>query len=47
MVMLRRMALLAWIGSHAETQLAQTHMEGFAEGTAMLAEQYLRGSLWR
>lgn len=46
LVMLRRMALLAWIGSHAETSLAQTHMHGFAEGTADLAERFLRGSLW-
>lgn len=46
MVMLRRMALLAWIGSHAETRLAQTHMPGFAEGTAELAERYLRGTLY-
>ncbi len=42
MVLLRRMALLAWIGSHAETKLAQTHMPGFAEGTAELADAYLR-----
>jgi Ser/Thr protein kinase RdoA (MazF antagonist) len=47
MVMLRRMALLAWIGSHAETNLAQTHMSGFAEGTAELAERYLSGPIWR
>lgn len=46
MVMLRRMALLAWIGSHAETSLAQSHMKGFAEGTAELAQRYLRGSIW-
>jgi Ser/Thr protein kinase RdoA (MazF antagonist) len=46
MVMLRRMALLAWIGSHAETSLAQEHMPGFAEGTVDLAERYLRGALW-
>jgi Ser/Thr protein kinase RdoA (MazF antagonist) len=46
MVMLRRMALLAWIGSHAETKLAQSHMKGFADGTAKLAERYMRGSLW-
>jgi Ser/Thr protein kinase RdoA (MazF antagonist) len=45
MVMLRRMALLAWIGSHAETALAQAHMEGFAEGTAQLAARYLGGRL--
>ena len=46
MVMLRRMALLAWIGSHAETRLAQQHMPGFADGTAQLAERYLRGPIW-
>jgi Ser/Thr protein kinase RdoA (MazF antagonist) len=46
MVMLRRMALLAWIGSHAETRLAQTHMKGFADGTAELAERYLRGAVY-
>ena len=46
MVMLRRMALLAWIGSHSETSLAQTHVRGFAEGTADLAERYLRGPIW-
>lgn len=46
MVMLRRMALLSWIGSHAETSLAQRHMPGFADGTAQLAERYLRGSIW-
>lgn len=41
MVLLRRMALLAWTGSHAETKLAQTHMDGFAEGTAELAGRLL------
>jgi len=46
MVLLRRMALLAWIGSHGETDLAQNHRIGFAEGTAMLAERYLKGPLW-
>ncbi|HWU18284.1 MAG TPA: phosphotransferase [Devosia sp.] len=46
MVMLRRMALLAWIGSHNETRLAQTHMRGFAAGTAQLAERYLRGAMF-
>lgn len=46
MVILRRMALLAWIGSHAETTLAQTHMKGFAEGTAELADRYVRGPIW-
>lgn len=47
MVMLRRMALLAWIGSHSETSLAQQHMPGFADGTAQLAGRYLRGPIWR
>lgn len=46
MVMLRRMALLAWIGSHADTKLAAQHVEGFADGTAQLAERYLRGPIW-
>lgn len=46
MVMLRRMALLAWIGSHAETALAEQHRHGFADGTARLAERYLKGPLW-
>ncbi|MGV8856109.1 MAG: phosphotransferase enzyme family protein [Devosia sp.] len=46
MVMLRRMALLAWIGSHAETSLAQLHAPGFADGTAALAERFLAGPVW-
>ena len=46
MIMLRRIALLAWIGSHAETKLARTHMKGFADGTALLAERYMRGPIW-
>jgi Ser/Thr protein kinase RdoA (MazF antagonist) len=41
MVLLRRMALLAWIGSHHETPLAQAHADAFAAGTAALAETYL------
>lgn len=41
MILLRRMALLAWIGTHAETKLAQAHMPGFADGTAELASRYL------
>ena len=42
MVLLRRMALLAWIGSHAETPLAAAHADRFAAVTAALAEPYLR-----
>jgi Ser/Thr protein kinase RdoA (MazF antagonist) len=41
MVLLRRMLLLAWIGSHNETPLAQKHEMGFASGTAELAERFL------
>lgn len=41
MVLLRRMALLAWIASHAETKLAQAHAATFAAGTARLAAAYL------
>jgi Ser/Thr protein kinase RdoA (MazF antagonist) len=41
MVLLRRMALLAWIGSHGETDLAQAHADNFAADTAELAERYL------
>lgn len=41
MILLRRFALLAWIGSHNETGLAQQHMPGFAEGTAQLARAFL------
>lgn len=48
LVMLRRMALLAWSGSHAETELAQSIHGSYAQGTADLAERYLRtGSIDR
>ncbi len=39
-VMLRRMALLAWIGSHREVEIAIELAPVFAEGTAKLAESY-------
>ena len=39
--MLRRMALLAWTGSHAGTDLARSQAPHFAAGTARLAEAYL------
>jgi Ser/Thr protein kinase RdoA (MazF antagonist) len=45
MVMLRRMALLAWVGSHHETELAQSLASRFAPVTAVLAEKYLSGIL--
>ncbi|WP_196259015.1 phosphotransferase enzyme family protein [Pelagibacterium limicola] len=41
LVMLRRMALLAWSGSHAETELARSIHGTYAHGTAELAERYL------
>lgn len=41
MILLRRMALLAWIGSHADTALAQAHADRFAADTAMMARRYL------
>jgi Ser/Thr protein kinase RdoA (MazF antagonist) len=41
MVLLRRMALLAWIGSHHETDLARSHAPDFARVTAELASAHL------
>jgi Ser/Thr protein kinase RdoA (MazF antagonist) len=41
LILLRRMALLAWIGSHGETELAQQHAERFALDTATMARKYL------
>ena len=40
-VMLRRMLLVAWIGSHAETDLAQSMGVSYTEQTAPLCEDYL------
>ncbi len=42
MVMLRRMALLAWVGSRIESPEAQNLAAGFAAGTADLADAYLQ-----
>ena len=48
MVMLRRMALLAWTGSHSETELAQSLHATFAAGSAEMAERFLsRGTIDR
>jgi len=41
MILLRRMALLAWIASHHETELAKAHAGNFARVTAQLAVPYL------
>jgi Ser/Thr protein kinase RdoA (MazF antagonist) len=40
-VMLRRLLLVAWIGSHAGTDLATEHGAAFTRASAELAEQYL------
>ncbi len=40
-IMLRRMALLAWIGSHADTELARSQAPHFASVSARLARDYL------
>lgn len=40
-IMLRRMALLAWIGSHEGTGQAKEMAPHFSKGTAELAESYL------
>lgn len=40
-IMLRRLLLVAWIGSHAETELAQSQGVPFTEGACMLADKYL------
>lgn len=42
-VMLRRMALLAWIGSHIEAPEPQEMAPGFARVTAELGQRYLDG----
>ncbi len=41
-VMLRRLLLVAWIGSHSETELAQSMGLEYTEGTVGLCEDYLR-----
>lgn len=40
-IMLRRLLLVAWIGSHAETDLAKSLGEGYTEGSCHLAESYM------
>jgi Ser/Thr protein kinase RdoA (MazF antagonist) len=41
-IMLRRLLLVAWIGSHAETDLARSMGLPYTEGTVGLCEDYLR-----
>ncbi len=40
-IMLRRLLLVAWIGSHAETDLAKSTGLSYTQGTAELCEKYL------
>jgi Ser/Thr protein kinase RdoA (MazF antagonist) len=40
-VMLRRMILVAWIGSHSETDLAQSMGVSYTEKTVPMCEEYL------
>lgn len=40
-ILLRRLTLFAWMGSHADTDLACTQGPGYAEGSARLAQRYL------
>jgi Ser/Thr protein kinase RdoA (MazF antagonist) len=41
-IMLRRLLLVAWIGSHAETDLAKSMGHPYTDGTVGLCEDYLR-----
>ena len=41
-IMLRRLLLIAWIGSHSETDLAQSMGVTYTKDTVALAESYLR-----
>jgi Ser/Thr protein kinase RdoA (MazF antagonist) len=41
-LMLRRMTVLAWLGSHNDTNLADEQAPGYAEATCVLAERYLK-----
>lgn len=45
-VMLRRIMLSAWIGTHADADAAQPLAPTFAAGTAALAQRYLHDESW-
>jgi Ser/Thr protein kinase RdoA (MazF antagonist) len=45
-VMLRRLQLTAWVASHAHADSAIAFADGFAEGTARLAQRYLVDLDW-
>jgi Ser/Thr protein kinase RdoA (MazF antagonist) len=40
-MMLRRMMVMAWIGSHSDTELARTEGAGYTVGTCRLASRFL------
>jgi Ser/Thr protein kinase RdoA (MazF antagonist) len=41
-IMLRRLLLVAWVGSHAETTLARSLGASYTEQTVALCSAYLR-----
>lgn len=41
LLMLRRMAILAWMGTHPATELSQSARTGYAEATCRIAEAWL------
>ena len=45
-VLLRRLQLTAWVASHANADSAIEFADGFAEGTARLADRYLTDRGW-
>ena len=45
-VMLRRLVLVAWIGSHAETDLAKSMGEQYTDDTMVLCDDYLTKFEW-
>jgi Ser/Thr protein kinase RdoA (MazF antagonist) len=45
LIMLRRLLVLAWIGSHATTELARAEGIPYTRATCELAERYLAGTL--
>ena len=45
LLMLRRMLVLAWLGSHAETELAREESHAYLAATCALASHYLNGAI--
>lgn len=45
LVMMRRLLVMAWLASHAATELARDESDGHTEATCELAERYLSGAL--